>query len=93
MTTQRTRGKTPGGQPLTARPEVGWERRIATLEARVEHLEAALEGFQDAVYRQSVQEGRRIAELARRTAPQRWLAPSARTRAGTAFDALLTPDR
>jgi hypothetical protein len=34
-----------------------------TLEARVEHLEAALEGFQDAVYRQCVLEGRCIAEL------------------------------
>ncbi len=40
-----------------------------TLEARVEHLEAALEGFQDAVYRQCVLEGRRIAELGRRTEP------------------------
>jgi hypothetical protein len=69
MTTQRTRGKTPNGQPVQARPEVRWERRITTLEARVEHLEAALEGFQDAVYRQSVLEGRRIAELGRRTAP------------------------
>jgi hypothetical protein len=68
MTTQRTRGKTPSRRTVQARPEV-WERRIATLEARVEHQEAALEGFQDAVYRQSVLEGRRIAELGRRTAP------------------------
>jgi hypothetical protein len=43
--------------------------RITTLEARVEHLEATLEAFQDAVYRQSVLEGRRIAELSKRTAP------------------------
>jgi hypothetical protein len=71
MTTQRTRGetKTPNGQPVPARQEVGWERRITTLEERVEHLEAALEGFQDAVYRQSVLEDGRIAELGRRTAP------------------------
>ena len=69
MTTQRTRDKTPNGQPVQARPEVRWERRITTLEAHVEHLEAELEGFQDAVYRQSVLEGRRIAELGRRTAP------------------------
>jgi uncharacterized coiled-coil protein SlyX len=69
MTTQRTRGKTPSRRAVRARPEVGWERRIATLEARVEHLEAALEGFQDAVYHQSVLEGRRIAELGRLTAP------------------------
>jgi hypothetical protein len=45
------------------------ERRITTLEARVRHLEATLEAFQDAVYRQSVLEGRRIAELSKRTAP------------------------
>jgi hypothetical protein len=69
MTTQRIRGKTPGGKPVEARPEVGCEPRMTTLEARVEHLEAALEGFQDAVYRQSVLEGRRIAELGRRTEP------------------------
>jgi hypothetical protein len=69
MTTHRTPGKTPGGEPVKARPEVGWEPRIMTLDARVEHLEAALEGFQDAVYRQCVLEGRRIAELGRRTEP------------------------
>jgi hypothetical protein len=57
MTRQRTPGKTPNGQPVQARPEIRWERRITTLAARVEHLEAALEGFQDAVYRQSVLEG------------------------------------
>ena len=69
MTTQRTPGNTPNGQPVQARPEVRWERRITTLEARVEHLDAALEGFQDGVHRQSVLEGRRIAELGRRTEP------------------------
>jgi hypothetical protein len=71
MTTQRTRGetKTPNGQPVPARQQVGWGRRITTLEERVEHLEAALEGFQDAVYRQSVLEHGRIAELSRRAAP------------------------
>jgi hypothetical protein len=35
----------------------------------LQHLEAALEGLQDAVYRQSVLEGRQIAELGRRTEP------------------------
>lgn len=43
--------------------------RIAALERRVAHLEAAFEGLQDAVYRRSVLEGRQIAELSRRTEP------------------------
>jgi predicted RNase H-like nuclease (RuvC/YqgF family) len=51
-------------------PEVGWERRVETLEARVEHLEAELEGLQDAVYRQAVLEEEHIDELRRRTAPE-----------------------
>ena len=68
---QRTQRQTetPNGQPVKGGREVGWERRITTLEARVEHLEATLEASQDAVYRQSVLEGRRIAELSKRTAP------------------------
>jgi len=48
---------------------VGWDPRITVLEARLEHLESALEGLQDAVYRQSVLEERQIAELGRRTEP------------------------
>jgi hypothetical protein len=52
-----------------ARSRAGWEPRIARLENRLEHLEAALEGLDDAVYRQSVLECRRIAELGRRTEP------------------------
>jgi hypothetical protein len=35
----------------------------------VEHLETALEGLQDAVYRQSVLEGKQIADLGRRIEP------------------------
>jgi hypothetical protein len=37
----------------------------------VEHLEAELEGLQDAVYRRAVTEDERIDELRRRTAPER----------------------
>jgi uncharacterized coiled-coil protein SlyX len=47
--------------------DVGWEHRLETLEARVEHLEAELEGLQDAVYRQAVREDKNIGELRRRT--------------------------
>ena len=50
--------------------EVGWEQRVETLEARVQHLEAELEGLQDAVYRRAVLEDEHIDELRTRTAPE-----------------------
>jgi hypothetical protein len=36
----------------------------------VEHLEAELEGLQDAVYRQAIREQKNIGELRRRTEPE-----------------------
>jgi hypothetical protein len=51
-------------------PEVGWQQRVETLEARVQHLEAELEGLQDAVYRRAVLEDAHIDELRTRTAPE-----------------------
>jgi uncharacterized coiled-coil protein SlyX len=54
---------------VPAEAHVGCDPRITVLEARLEHLESTLEGLQDAVYRQSVLEGRQIAELGRRTDP------------------------
>lgn len=60
-----------GGQRASPRPpDVGWEQRLQTLEARMEHLEAAFEGLQDALYRQAVLEHENIAELRRRTEPE-----------------------
>jgi hypothetical protein len=60
-----------GGRRSSARsPDVAWERRVETLETRLEHLEAELEGLQDAVYRQAVLEDEHIDELRRRTAPE-----------------------
>jgi hypothetical protein len=47
-----------------------WERRLETLEARMQHLEVELEGLQDALYRQAVLEGERVEELRRRTTPE-----------------------
>jgi hypothetical protein len=69
VTTQPSYHETPGAQPVPAQPDYGSVPRMAALEGRVEHLEAALEGLQDAVYRQSVHEGKQIAELGRRTEP------------------------
>lgn len=44
--------------------------QLASLTARVEHLEAVLEGLQDAVYRQSVSHEHSVAELRKRTDPR-----------------------
>ena len=43
---------------------------MESLAARVVHLEAELEGLQDAVYRQAVLEQEKIGELRRRTEPE-----------------------
>jgi uncharacterized coiled-coil protein SlyX len=47
----------------------GWEYRMEALEARVKHLEAALEGLQDAVYRQAQLGEEKHEELRRRMEP------------------------
>jgi uncharacterized coiled-coil protein SlyX len=47
----------------------GWEYRMDALEARVKHLEAALEGLQDAVYRQAQMGEEKHEELRRRMEP------------------------
>jgi uncharacterized protein YukE len=51
-------------------PDPGWEQRLETLATRVEHLEAELEGLQDAVYHQAVREQENIGELRRRMEPE-----------------------
>jgi hypothetical protein len=43
---------------------------VETLETRVEHLEAELEGLQDALYRRARVEDQQIDDLRRRTAPE-----------------------
>jgi uncharacterized coiled-coil protein SlyX len=67
MSTQRT-AHVGGDQAL--QPRVGPERRLEKLEARIEHLEVALEGLQDAVYRQAVMEEQKLGEIRRRLAPE-----------------------
>lgn len=83
--TQRVRRLWPGREQRSNRsaPEVAWERRLETLEARTEHLELALEGLQDAVHRRAVREDESIGELRRRMEPgqiARDLSSNARTR-------------
>jgi hypothetical protein len=53
VTTQRNRRMTPSTKPVMTPPDAGAERPMEILEARVEHLEAELEGLQDAIHRQS----------------------------------------
>jgi hypothetical protein len=43
---------------------------VESLEARIEHLEAALEGLQDAVYRQAQLGEEKLVELRRRMEPE-----------------------
>jgi hypothetical protein len=54
----------------TQSPGRDWPHRVEALEARLKHLEAELEGLQDAVYRRAVAEDERVDELRRRTAPE-----------------------
>ena len=59
------------------------DARIAELERRLEHLEAAFEGLQDAVHRDAVRQNQELDDLRRRTHPEtmaRSLSDSARER-------------
>jgi uncharacterized coiled-coil protein SlyX len=51
--------------------QAGWEHRVEMLEARIQHLEAALEGLQDAVYRQAKLAEDKHDELRARIEPER----------------------
>jgi hypothetical protein len=69
MPTQRERHL--GGDQTPVQPDAGWEHRLQTLEARMEHLERELEGLQDALYRRAMLEDENIGELRRRIEPER----------------------
>jgi hypothetical protein len=51
-------------------PEPPTDRRVAKLERRLEHLEAAFEGLQDAVHRDSRRHDAQIQALTRSTQPE-----------------------
>jgi uncharacterized coiled-coil protein SlyX len=67
MADERT-GDARDASPATA-PDQSRDRRLEALEARMSHLEKALEGLQDAVYRQAQLEEENIGELRKRMAP------------------------
>ncbi len=50
-------------------PRLDTPHTVATLEARLAHLERQLEGLQDAMHRESTRQHRRISELEARTEP------------------------
>jgi uncharacterized coiled-coil protein SlyX len=52
-----------------SRPDDDLLPRVAEIESRLSHLEAALEGLQDAVHRESVRRNEQTAELRHRTEP------------------------
>lgn len=57
-------------RPLHAASETDRaEPRLAELQQRLEHLEAALEGLQDAVHRESVRQDKQIHSLIESTNP------------------------
>jgi uncharacterized coiled-coil protein SlyX len=62
------RGSGAGIEPPLA--DADWEHRLESCEARIEHLEMALEGLQDALYRHEILDEKNIAELRRRTHPE-----------------------
>jgi uncharacterized coiled-coil protein SlyX len=64
------RRRSSGPTVETPAAEVDRDRRLKTLEARVEHLETALEGLQDALYRHQVLSEENVGELRRRTDPE-----------------------
>jgi hypothetical protein len=69
MTPQRPPGDGPTAPSAVTDPVVDSERRLEILWARVQRLEAEVEGLQDAVHRQAVLHDARIDELNSRTKP------------------------
>jgi hypothetical protein len=65
------RDRTGNGAAREAEQDRRLERRLERVEERLEHFEAALEGLQDALYRQAQRDDESLEELRRRTDPER----------------------
>jgi uncharacterized coiled-coil protein SlyX len=65
------RERHPDPEPSRPVLDAEVERRLKALDTRMDHLEAALEGLQDAMYRQAVRGDAERAELHDRTDPER----------------------
>ena len=65
------RARHPDAEPTRPSLDPEVERRLRALDARMDHLEAALEGLQDALYRQATRTDETHADLRERTEPER----------------------
>jgi hypothetical protein len=65
------RARQPEAEPGRPALDAEVERRFDALDARLDHLEAALEGLQDALYRESRRGEAARAALHERTEPDR----------------------
>jgi hypothetical protein len=63
------RAATRSGEPAEPAGADPGQDRLPALEARIEHLEALVQGLQDAVHRASSRQDRRIAEMEARIQP------------------------
>jgi uncharacterized coiled-coil protein SlyX len=63
------RARQPDAEPNRPELDAEVERRLDALDARMDHLEAAFEGLQDALYREAVRGDETRAELHERTDP------------------------
>ena len=75
-----------GARSSARSPDAGWEQRLESLAARVVHLEAEIEGLQDAVYRQAVLEQEKIGDLRRRTDPEQLARDLGQDAEGVGYD-------
>ena len=67
---QIRRGSATGNEAAQPPESVPEENRLRALEARIEHVEALVQGLQDSVHRESLRHAKRIAELEARIRPE-----------------------
>jgi hypothetical protein len=65
------RGLRAGAEPTPSGSDPDVEFRFAAIDARLTHIEDALEDLQDALYRQARREDETRADLQKRTEPKR----------------------
>lgn len=61
--------RTSSARAETERDQEGVAARLESVERRLQHLEAMVEGLQDSVHRESVRQGKKIDQLERDADP------------------------